>query len=328
MRASELLAGYYIAVMDQYTSATSVELLDSLDRSLQELAALQAIYEDGFESPDHSLRLVVKTTSEDMTRARACVEDGNTSLTTDDIPTLSLEVHLTFQTSDEGSTTSSKNDRSVTACIGFSIPPAYPAFQAVSVTVLTAKGLTKALQKELSQHLQSTATDLIGSEAIMVLVQVCQEQIENFVLETKQLQQTNSDSGDFATNDPSLSTTLSRRWIWVHHITNRQRKEDIVEEANNFQLGGYLKAGYPGVVVVEGNSKACDDFVTFIKGNKSRPGGFGRQWGHHVRGEVDIEQRQLPVKFVALEEDLSILASVCRDRELEGEFKRYVMQHG
>jgi hypothetical protein len=116
--------------------------------------------------------------------------------------------------------------------------------------------------------------------------------------------------------------------LWVHHITNKQRKEDIVREAQDHALGGYLKAGYPGIVVVEGAQKSCDDFIVWIKGNKSRPGGFGRQWGHHVREELLISDRQFPDCFVALEEDMAVLASVCRDHGLEEEFLQFVMQHG
>ena len=314
--------------MDHTDDLNANELLESLDRSLHEVEALQAIYssaeEDGLVGADQPVRLELKSTRGELERARSFVEDGNTSLTKGDVPTLALEMHLMAK--NEGEDPSSNTNTCITACVGFSLPPAYPAYQPVSVTVLTSQGLSKTTQQDLSQHLQSSAKDSVGSEAIMELVQICQEQLEVFLAEANQLKKEQLAEEDSGSN-ASISS-LSRRWIWVHHITDRQRKEDIVEEANAFHLGGYLKAGYPGVVVVEGTGKACDDFVTFIKGNKSRPGGFGRQWGHHVRGEVSIDKRKLPVPFVALEEDLSILASVCRDKGLEDEFKGFVMQHG
>lgn len=312
--------------MDHIDDLNPNELLESLDRSLHEVAALQAIYsseeEDGLIG-NQPVRLDLKSTRKDLERARSFVEDGNTSLTKKDVPTLALEMHLLVQNEEENPSTNT----SISACVGFSLPPAYPAYQPVSVTILTARGLSKTTQQDLSQHLQSAANDSVGSEAILQLVQTCQEQLEGFLAESNRIKQEQLADDDNTTSNAFISP-LSRRWIWVHHITNRQRKEDIIEEANNFQLGGYLKAGYPGVVVVEGVCKACDDFVTFIKGNKSRPGGFGRQWGHHVRGEVSIDKRKLPVPFVALEEDLSVLSSVCRDQGLEEEFKGYVMQHG
>ena len=81
-----------------------------------------------------------------------------------------------------------------------------------------------------------------------------------------------------------------RRWIWVHHITSVDRRKCIMREARSSNLTGLLKRGYPGVVLVCGPVDSCDEFTTWIKGNKSRPGGFGRNWGHHVRGEINCYQ--------------------------------------
>jgi hypothetical protein len=52
---------------------------------------------------------------------------------------------------------------------------------------------------------------------------------------------------------------LERRWIWAHHILNPARRKSIVKEALDSGLGGYLKPGYPGIVVVEGDASACED---------------------------------------------------------------------
>ena len=159
----------------------------------------------------------------------------------------------------------------------------------------------------------------------MELTQDCQEQLIQWQSDVLQAQSNACES-----NQPNDSPPqpLDRRWIWVHHITDRQRKEDIVQEAQERDLSGYLKAGYPGIVVVEGPKSVCDEFVLWIKGSKSRPGGFGRQWGHHVRGELEIDDLQLPQPFAALEEDMSVLALQCRQAGLEDEFLKFVMQHG
>jgi hypothetical protein len=122
---------------------------------------------------------------------------------------------------------------------------------------------------------------------------------------------------------------LGRRWIWVHHIKDSDRRKTILSEARYLKLGGYLKSGYPGIIVIEGDVLACDEFVAWVKGNKSRPGGFGRNWGHHVRGEVTFPSsgiRLLPFEFEELE-DMAVLGGRCRDHGLESEFLEYVMQH-
>ena len=60
----------------------------------------------------------------------------------------------------------------------------------------------------------------------------------------------------------------------------------------------------------------------------SRPGGFGRNWGHHCRGEVNFARAEkcLPGIFDELE-DMAVLGELCRNCGLEDEFLRYVLQH-
>ena len=80
------------------------------------------------------------------------------------------------------------------------------------------------------------------------------------------------------------------------------------------------------VIVVEGNTHSCDMFVTWVKGNKSRPGGFGRNWGHHVRGEATVERRQLPESFEELD-DLAQFGALCKKAGVEEEFREFILQH-
>jgi hypothetical protein len=137
---------------------------------------------------------------------------------------------------------------------------------------------------------------------------------------------TSSETGDDDVTSSVPNLGICRRWIWVHHITNNDRRKQIIIEAHDRNLGGFLKAGFPGVVVIEGDCIACDDFVVWIKGNKSRPGGFGRNWGHHVRGEATAEQRQLPAVFEELEDDMGLLGSFCREFNVEDEFREFILQ--
>jgi hypothetical protein len=108
----------------------------------------------------------------------------------------------------------------------------------------------------------------------------------------------------------------------VHHITNNVRIKQIVTEAQDLKLGGYLKAGYPGVVVLK--MLAASSFFGWIKGNKSRRGGFGRNLGHHVRGETTCAQRQLPEAFEQLEGYGKLWRAV---QGVHDEFREFILQH-
>lgn len=118
-------------------------------------------------------------------------------------------------------------------------------------------------------------------------------------------------------SNEASSEPISRRWIRVHHITNNVRIKQIVTEAQDLKLGGYLKAGYPGVVVLK--MLAASSLFGWIKGNKSRRGGFGRNLGHHVRGETTCAQRQLPEAFEQLEDDMGSFGALCKGCTMSSE---------
>lgn len=275
-------------------NGNDLDYLEALGRALQEIVALQAIYGDD---------LCILSDVED---ARQAIEERSHQP-----PNLRLDVQIRIA---HGS-----------ACMLCGMPPGYPQVPAI-VSVLSVDASTRQEREGWSAALTKRAKTLTGTEAVMELVHELTEIMSSATLEgNSESAENNAEAQQSREELEGPKQGIGRRWIWVHHITSPARKKSIVKEATDLRLGGFLKPGYPGVVVVEG--EACDEFVVWIKGNKSRPGGFGRNWGHHVRGEAAIETRQLPCQFVQVEEDMSALASLCSQHGLQEEFLEYVLQH-
>lgn len=282
----------------------STAQLETLERAIREIEALQAIYgDDGADFIVHS--------SQELQAAQHALE-ANDLLSV--IPSLDVELRLNLE----------EVEGSPRARLRFTLPAGYP--ESAALVSVSVDGLRRAQQDQLSAQMSEKARQLAGQEAAMELVIELQTMIVDVLNVTGSIESTED---VLAVAPPTIEdqTGFGRRWIWVHHITNTGRKKSIVKEAQELKLGGFLKAGYPGVVVVEGETPACDEFVNWIKGNKSRPGGFGRNWGHHVRGEISVTSRQLPLNFKEVEEELAVLSAACKDCDLEAEFLEFVMQH-
>ena len=281
------------------------------------------------------------------------------------VPVLRLEVNLNITLNQAMATTRTRSDTNnsmVCICIikmHITLPPGYPASAdaaaIVSIVSITNLNTTRTEREKFALGLNEKSRELAESdcEAVMELIQFAQDNASQYLYDECQHAATegNVSIGNgigigigIGTNDETRSNgndnqeeesesskpsaSFSRRWIWVHHITNTGRCKDIIHEARDNNLSGYLKQGYPGIVVVEGESNACDEYVHWTKGNKSRPGGFGRNWGHHVRGEeTGIIRRAFENEFVDIGDDLADLAAVCRQADVEHEFKKYVLQH-
>lgn len=293
-------------------------LLDALDRMVLEIQAMDAICnadaDDADENNGHKGFVVVSHQA--LEQAQSCLDEADAS----DVPSqIDIEAFVSTEACDENVSNDGVRLR-------MSLPIGYPAIHSASVTVLhTPKFVTRGNHDTLSSTLQATANELIGSEAMMSIISECRNILTDWENSSDDVTPPETKDND-TTSLPIHPGCVSRRWIWVHHITNNDRRKQIVIEAQDRNLGGFLKAGYPGVVCVEGDSVACDDFVVWIKGNKSRPGGFGRNWGHHVRGEATAEQRQLPQAFEELEDDMGVLGSLCRESHVEDEFREFILQ--
>jgi hypothetical protein len=58
---------------------------------------------------------------------------------------------------------------------------------------------------------------------------------------------------------------LVRAWFYFPSISTRAKRDDLVNFAPTYGLSGFLMAGKPGILCLEGGSIAIDDFMKFIK---------------------------------------------------------------
>ncbi|KAF9771059.1 hypothetical protein IL306_011314 [Fusarium sp. DS 682] len=68
-----------------------------------------------------------------------------------------------------------------------------------------------------------------------------------------------------AANTPIKDTLIVRVWFYFPSISTRAKRDDLVNYAPTYGLTGFLLAGKPGVLCLEGGSVAVDDFMKFIK---------------------------------------------------------------
>ncbi|KAI6887350.1 hypothetical protein KC360_g1447 [Hortaea werneckii] len=58
---------------------------------------------------------------------------------------------------------------------------------------------------------------------------------------------------------------LVRAWFYFPSISTRAKRDDLVNFAPTYGLTGFLMAGKPGILCLEGGSTAIDEFMKFIK---------------------------------------------------------------
>ncbi|KAF5018602.1 hypothetical protein F66182_9394 [Fusarium sp. NRRL 66182] len=70
---------------------------------------------------------------------------------------------------------------------------------------------------------------------------------------------------DEGVKESRKDTPTVRVWFYFPSISTRAKRDDLVNYAPTYGLTGFLLAGKPGVLCLEGGSTAVDDFMKFIK---------------------------------------------------------------
>lgn len=304
------------------------EALEALERAVQEIEALEAIFgydEGGFTVHSESA----------LAAALSVVEAGAGELAKGwAAPQLDIELKLQL---DEVEPIDGAEPP--TARLRCSLPPGYPALCCATVSV-SIEGLSRSAADSVTAALTEKAATLVGEEAVMELVQELQGVAPDALAEAAAEMAATTAS---AKQHGSVGAVeFGRRWIWAQTVTKPPNRVMAVGWANDLGLGGYLKPGSPGIFVFEGEAAACD---TFIKQLKAVPNSCLRALS--IRGAVttpliqadgsssdqDVTAvidglRRLPPKFVDLDiSDMGGFGGKCKDCGVGDEFLEFVMQH-
>lgn len=103
-----------------------------------------------------------------------------------------------------------------------------------------------------------------------------QAEVSRF-LEEKQSQSRN------ATSEESSKGPLVRVWFYFPSLSTRKKRDDIVNLAPGYSLTGFVLAGKPGVLCLEGASTDIDAYMSFIK--------------THSWGDIPSHQKKVSERF-------------------------------
>ncbi|RAL07372.1 DUF1115 domain protein [Aspergillus homomorphus CBS 101889] len=96
-------------------------------------------------------------------------------------------------------------------------------------------------------------------------------------LEAQQLQQEEQQS------NAEITDPLVRVWFYFPSLSTREKRDDMVNHAPDFGLTGFVLAGKPGVLCLEGGSAQIDAYMKFIK--------------THSWGDIPSHQKKVSERF-------------------------------
>jgi Protein of unknown function (DUF1115) len=175
---------------------------------------------------------------------------------------------------------------------------------------------------------RGTAFEHAGEESVFVVLSAAEEWIHE---RWPALLESNSDGPQQPkeeVNEIIIHETrvLGRRLIYSHHIIAKKKRADIKMLADDYELTGYMKIGWPGLLIIEGDEQDCNQFY-----NEIRPWSWqylvvrGEQQEVVPRGK-SMESVRRFANFTEVE-DMSVVAEHCREVGLEALFRTSMKQY-
>ena len=158
--------------------------------------------------------------------------------------------------------------------LDLSIPFAYQGSVAptepppVKVRIQQPNWLSKAATSQLSSCLPGAGSSDTNEDDLLSTIDLICEKASTLLTsqqaaESSKKQSHHASAGE---NDPESTTdSLVRVWFYFPCISTRSKRDDFITFAPAYALTGFLYAGKPGLLCVEGSSQRIDAYMRFIK---------------------------------------------------------------
>ncbi|KAJ0417362.1 ubiquitin-conjugating enzyme/RWD-like protein [Aspergillus carlsbadensis] len=102
---------------------------------------------------------------------------------------------------------------------------------------------------------------------IFEALEYIREEGTRFLEDQKQQKQQEQEQNTHSNLNPRTSSTdpLVRVWFYFPSLSTREKRTDMVTHAPDYALTGFVLAGKPGVLCLEGSSRSIDAYMSFIK---------------------------------------------------------------
>lgn len=109
------------------------------------------------------------------------------------------------------------------------------------------------------------------------------EYVQEQALHFLEVQKQNLNSSETEGTMDSTSGPIVRVWFYFQSLSTREKRNDIVNYAASYSLTGFVLAGKPGVLCLEGASADIDAYMKFIK--------------THSWGDIPSHQKKVSERF-------------------------------
>ena len=216
---------------------------ENITTQLQEIELLQAMFPKDREIIWHDPSLLLD--------AQDFIVEGRNL---ENLRYLSFDINIDIGSSEE------EYERNI--CLSLSLPTSYP--DVCPNVSLISNNITRTSQSNLNKSLHGFMSELPRGE-IMILEIINWVQ-ENGAAYFNKENVENEKSSELTAKIGDCNNDEYCFWIYMHHVYSKYKRRNIVNWAREYKLTGFLMAGKPGVIYVEGILKNIEEYCVKVRG--------------------------------------------------------------
>ncbi|KAF3009569.1 hypothetical protein E8E13_005846 [Curvularia kusanoi] len=211
-----------------------------LELQIGQIDLLRAMYPDEISLDDHGSSL--------LDALRSAIDDGKID-GFEASPTVKMVLRLSVVDEEPSGPQKLQLDLTVPFTFESSKTPEEPPY--IKVRIQQPSWLSRAATNKLQD------TILEEEDLLSTIEQVKETAAQAY---EESLQSQNSPAEQAADAGPTV-----RVWFYFPSISTRSKRDDFIKFAPAYNLTGFLFAGKPGLLCLEGTEQAIDDYMRFIK---------------------------------------------------------------
>ena len=158
----------------------------------------------------------------------------------------------------------------------------------------------------------------VGEQCMIDIIQWIQENIQKYIQMNYQYSKPAKQVTELVTTD----STLSRIWIYSHHIYSIIKRKNILNWAEELKLTGFSLPGKPGIIHAEGSISCVDEFYSRLKALN------WKRLSCKLKEDYGSESPSIERKFSDFQE-ISFDPHGSRDYHMDlGKFFQFLKNHG
>lgn len=213
---------------------------DLLEIQIGQIDLLMAMYPEDITLEDHAKKM--------LDNLRNAIDNAGT-IGSESPPVVSMVLQLSITEDDVAKATSIGLD--LTAPFTYESPHSPDEPPDFKVRIQQPSWLSRAATTQLQEAIPE-GQDLLST-------------IENIKEAAAQAHEESLQTPPTAVTSTPDAGPLVRVWFYFPSISTRSKRDDFIKFAPAYNLTGFLYAGKPGLLCVEGGSQSIDEYMRFIK---------------------------------------------------------------